>query len=127
MQGALTNDEGAEFAFVAETPKRSTAFSRAWQVIRDMQELASEHGTLIPANLLIPILGVTKQRVSILLTEGKLHVVAVAGKNYITENSLKEYIVSVSGGGGHIQLPKSNLDAFKRSMAFAKSSVAEKK
>jgi len=92
-----------------------------------MQQLASKHGTLIPSNLLIPILGVTKQRVSILLTEGKLHVVAVAGKNYVTESSLTDYIASVKDGGGHIQLPKSNLDAFKRSLALANSALAENK
>lgn len=124
--GAGSINAEQEFAFVADTPKRSTAFSRAMEAINDLKEVASEHGTLIPAPMLQAILGVSQQRVAQMLTEGKFHVFKFHGKNYVTEESLKHFVQSIKSDDNRVSLPNGKIELLKRSLAMAKDVLASK-
>lgn len=127
MSNATTAAEG-EFPFLATTPRRSTVFSRAMDVIRSMQEAQSEHGTLIPAPVLTAILGVSKQRVHQIIAAGGLVSLDFHGRAYVTEASLKAYIQKAALDEHHqVKMPKGNLDLLKRSFALTKDLLAASK
>ncbi len=127
MSNAQTVAEG-EFPFLAETPRRSTVFSRAMDVIRSMQEAQSKHGTLIPAPVLTAILGVSKQRVHQIIAAGDLVSLDFHGRSYVTEASLKAYIQKAAKDEHHqVKMPKGNLDLLKRSFALTKELIAVQK
>ena len=70
----------AEFPFVKALPKREKSrLARLWDHFQEVRAATAEHGVLMPQHYAADLLGVSRQRVHVLVNEGRLVVVDVGG------------------------------------------------
>lgn len=78
-----------EFPFVAELPKREKSkVALLWDRFARLKAISDEKGMLLPPVFCAKLLGVSKQRVYVLLEEGKMERVEIDGQVFVTEDSL---------------------------------------
>lgn len=92
----------SEFPFVERLPKREkSAVGKALDLVREFSELCETRGTLIPCALATAVLDISRQRMSIILQEGRFEgAVRFRGAWYIPESSLLEYARKEKSRGG---------------------------
>jgi hypothetical protein len=85
----VDNAATADFPFVQELPKRERSkLATLWDLLNEARVATQEHGTPIPVGFAAELLGVSKQRVSQLLDQGKLTTVMLNDQRFVGENSL---------------------------------------
>lgn len=85
----VDNVATSEFPFVQELPKRERSkLATLWDLLLESRAAVQEHGTPIPVGFAADLLGVSKQRVSELLDQGKLTSVMLHDRRFVGENSL---------------------------------------
>lgn len=95
-----------EFPFVEALPKRERSkLSKLWDHFQEVRAAAKEHGTLLPQYYAAQLLGVSRQRVHVLVNEGRLHTVVVGGLRYVTEASMIEFARAERATGVHVVVP----------------------
>lgn len=89
-----------EFPFVEALPKRERSkLVKLWDHLKEIKAATAEHGVLLPQHYAADLLGVSRQRVHVLVNEGRLLTVEVGGLRYVTENSMRSYAESERKGG----------------------------
>lgn len=77
-----------DFPFVAEMPKRERSkVATLWDRFQRLKEITDEKGMLLPPAFCAKLLGVCRQRVYVLMDEGRLEKVEVDGHTFVTEES----------------------------------------
>jgi hypothetical protein len=61
-------------------------------LIRNLREINSREGGLLPFSMAAKLMGLSKQRVNALVAEGTLKPVEFAGKKWLTANQIEEFI-----------------------------------
>jgi len=92
--GSLTMAQikALEFPFVNALPKREKSkWRKAWDYFQELSRITSEKGILVPLSFGAEVIGVSRQRVDELVDDGRIEVVEVHGKRFVTETSVIEY------------------------------------
>ncbi len=78
-----------EFPFVGELPKREKSkLGKALDVVKEFTELSEQYGTLIPLGLIVPMMGISRQRLIECINDGQLAGVSFHGLWYVPESAL---------------------------------------
>lgn len=97
----------AEFPFVKALPKREKSrLARLWDHFQEVRAATAEHGVLMPQHYAADLLGVSRQRVHVLVNEGRLVSVDVGGARYVTEASMMAFARSERATGRPLGVPK---------------------
>lgn len=81
-----------DFPFVAEMPKRERSkVETLWDRFNHLKAITDEKGMLLPPLFCAKLLGVSRQRIYVLLEEGRLERVDVDGHTFVTEASFIEW------------------------------------
>lgn len=85
----MDNVATSEFPFVQELPKRERSkLANLWDVLKEARAATEHHGSLVPPSFAADLLGISRQRLHVLMEEGKLETVTFHGKRFVGENSL---------------------------------------
>jgi len=77
-----------DFPFVAEMPKRERSkVGTLWERFNRLKAITDEKGMLLPPAFCAKLLGVSRQRVYVLLDEGRMERVDIDGQIFVTEAS----------------------------------------
>lgn len=113
-----------EFPFVAELPKREKSkLTKIWEQFQELSTAQEEHGILLPQVFVASMLGLSRQRVNEICKDGRLVVVQIGGRPFVTENSVIEFARTERKTGRPCNLPTTNKEIWKRSMDSAKGRV----
>lgn len=114
----------SEFPFVATLPKREkSAVGKALDVVAEFTALTKEHGSLVPAGLVGPMLNLSKQRVQQLIDGGRFPGAVKFHRNwFIPEVALIDYAKAEKLRG---RPPKAL--TFKESLEVARGMLATHK
>jgi len=114
----------AEFPFCESLPKvdesslsKTERLQRRLAVIRTMAET---DGQMIPVALAAELLGVSRQRVHEIVTQGNLKKHTIHGTSYVTENSLLEFVKTERKAGRPPKFPSSIRDCAKAAIKFGR-------
>jgi len=79
----------SEFPFVAELPKRDRSKVRdIWQGFREFSKSSEERGGPVPVTLAAKLLGISRQRIWVLMEEGKLERLTFEGHAFVSGDSI---------------------------------------
>lgn len=118
-QAAIT-----EFPFVDEMPKgEKSKLAKIWDQFQALSDAQKEHGILLPPAFVASMLGVSRQRISEVCKDGRLVVVQVGGRPFVTEHSVIDYAKAERKVGRPLNIPTTNKEIFKRAMDTAKGRV----
>ena len=82
----------SDFPFVADLPKREkSARAKLLDAMDEVARVTAERGPLIPQSLAAEFLGLSSQRVSTLITTGRVEAVDVHGRRFVVMNSFREF------------------------------------
>lgn len=88
----MTTADISEFPFVADLPKREAKkVANTWDELRLIVKIIKEDGPPVPFGACALALGVSKQRISQLVAEGRLKTIEYAGSRHVALNSLEEF------------------------------------
>lgn len=88
----MDNVATADFPFVQELPKREKSkLASLWDSLKEAKAATQEHGALIPINFAAELLGISRQRMHVLLDEGKVASVRFHNQRFVSEKSLVEW------------------------------------
>jgi len=96
-------------------------------VLAQIKKAMDEHGMLFPQYLVVSVLGLSRQRVSKLIEEGKLASVEIDGKNYIPAVALEFFLTEERKAGRPWDQPASVAEGIKRGVRAAKAELAKRK
>lgn len=106
-----------DFPFVGELPKRERSkVETLWDKFHRLKAITDEKGMLLPVVFCAKLLGVSRQRVYVLLDEGRMERVDLDGQIFVTEESLIKWAREEHKSGRHLTLPKT----FQECLAVAK-------
>jgi hypothetical protein len=98
--------DATEFPFVAALPKREKSkLTKAWENFQELGRIAEREGMLIPQSMAAALLDMSRQRVNVLVNEGRLRVVQVNGQSYVAGNSVRDYAQAEHKSGRPVQIP----------------------
>jgi hypothetical protein len=84
--------EIADFPFVKDLPKREKSkVAKIMDVIHELEAVTKERGPIIPQGLIADVLGVSKQRVSALLDQGRMDYHTINGTRFVYSKSFREF------------------------------------
>lgn len=86
-----------EFGFVETLPQGvATEAKRGIEafkvVVRDYEEAQAKHGLLVPITTVAEALGVSPQRVTMLIDDGRIAAVTVTGRRWAVAQSVVDYL-----------------------------------
>lgn len=88
----MSDTAATEFGFVQAFPKRTKSkLEKLTEHIAEVRRLNEQHGVLIPATYAATLLGVSRQRVDELMSDGRLVRLRAFDHVYVTEESMKDY------------------------------------
>ncbi len=116
----------AELPFDGRTKREKTKLAKVWDIFQDIRKIAAEKGMLVPQTFAAKVLGISSQRVWVLVDDGKLESVEFNGTRFITEKSLIEFAQLERKAGRPPKLPTTYGEAAKYSKDFAKEYVKSK-
>jgi len=112
----MQSAQSIEFPFVAALPKREKSkLAKLWDTFKELHEVAKEKGMFVPPHVAASLLGVSRQRVHVLLNEGRIETVQVAGERYVLEDSLVAFCKLERASGRPINLPTTKREILRRS------------
>ena len=115
----------SEFPFVADMPKREKSrLARLWDTFQQIREATNRHGCLLPQHYAADLLGVSRQRVHVLVNEGRLTSVEVAGVRYVTEDSLLAWATSERDKGGRPPSVPSVRECFSKALKYVREEAS---
>jgi len=95
-----------EFDFVQSLPKREKSkLVKVWEHFKLLRLVAKQKGMLIPQHYAAEVLGVSRQRVHVLVNEGRLESVDVGGCRYVTEDTVVAYAQAERKAGRRVAAP----------------------
>ncbi len=110
-----------EFPFVEQLPKREKSkLRKLWDVIGEMSDLVEKEGMMIPAPMAAKALGISRQRLHVLVQERRLQVILFHGHHYITEKALVEFAKEERKTGRPINPPEKFKDCVRAAFDYAK-------
>lgn len=116
----------SEFPFVESLPKREKSkLAKLWDHFKEVKEQTEKHGALLPQTFVADLLGISRQRVHTLVNEGRLGTVRVGNNRLVTEASIVAWAQAEHPNGVNLNLPKTNTEIFKRTLAYVRD--AQKK
>lgn len=81
-----------DFPFVAEMPKRERSkVATLWDRFNQLKAITEEKGMLLPPAFCAQLLGVSRQRIYVLMDEGRLEKIEVDSHTFVTEASFIEW------------------------------------
>lgn len=99
MSNATTTASAPEFGFCESFPaaaakevkKGMDAFK---QVLKEYEEAQARHGLLVPISTVAEAMGVTPQRVTMLIDAGRIAAVTVSGRRWAVAKSVMEFLAA---------------------------------
>lgn len=89
-----------EFPFVDALPKKEKGkIGKLWDHLASVKAAMEKHGVLLPQHYAADLLGISRQRVHVLVNEGRFQVVDIGGCRYVTEDSIVAYAKSARVAG----------------------------
>jgi len=99
-----------DFPFVAEMPKRERSkVATLWDRFQQLKSITEEKGMLLPVVFCAKLLGVSRQRVYVLLDEGKMERIDLDGQMFVTEESFIAWCRAEHKAGRPTQLQSATL------------------
>jgi hypothetical protein len=78
-----------DFPFIEDLPKREKSkIASLWDTLKEARAATQEHGSLVPINFAAELLGISRQRMHVLLDEGKVTPVQFHNQRFVSEKSL---------------------------------------
>jgi len=115
-----------EFPFVEAMPKRDKSrWQKVWDHFNELRSVVAQKGMLVPQHLAAAVLGVSRQRVHVLVNEGRLEAVEVDGYRYVTEQSVVAFADTERKVGRPLKVP-SNSELWKISLEHGRKAVSKK-
>jgi hypothetical protein len=112
-----------EFPFVQALPKREKSrLGRLWDHFQEVRAAVKENGALLPQHYAADLLGLSRQRVHVLVNEGKLKSIEVGGLRYVTESSLVAWAQAERDKGGR---PSITVPGIRKTFSMARQSAIE--
>jgi excisionase family DNA binding protein len=98
--------EVLEMPFMATVPKREKSkLVKLWDHFNELKAITAEKGMLIPQHYAAQVLGISRQRVHVLVNDGRIEAVEVGGCRYVTEESVVAYAHSERKAGRPVEVP----------------------
>ena len=124
----LESAQTAEFPFVERMPKREKSrWLKVWEAFQQYKPIQAEKGMLVPTRLAASILGVSKQRLFVLIDEGRLEIVVFNEEKHVTERSILAFCKTERKSGRPLNVDKLSVrEMWDASMANARELVQGK-
>jgi len=98
----------------SELPKREkTRLEKIWDHFQAVREVVEKKGMLVPQHVVADLLGVSRQRVHVLVNEGRLEAVQLHGNRYVTEESFIAFSKVEREIGRPLRLPQGVRETWK--------------
>lgn len=83
------------FPFYAALPQREKSrVATLWDELTKLSAVAREHGAYLPSSVAGDLLGVSSQRVSELMSNGRFETVTIGSRRFVLEKSIREFAAS---------------------------------
>jgi hypothetical protein len=113
--------DAAEFPFVGALPKREKSkLAKAWENFQELGRISEREGMLIPQVLAARLLDMSRQRVNVLASEGRLKVIQVNGQSFVTGNSVRDYAQVEHKSGRPAAVPTTYREGLRRCYTWCK-------
>jgi len=107
--------QAIEFPFVAAMPKREkSGFVKVWDHFQELKAVTAQKGMIVPVHMAACLLGVSHQRVSQFLDDGRLEPIEIRGHRYVAESSLVEFCKVERKNGRPVNLPVTAKESWRR-------------
>lgn len=112
-----------DFPFVGELPKRERSkVETLWDRFHRLKAITDEKGMLLPPLFCAKLLGVSRQRIYVLLDEGRLERIDIDGHTFVTEASFIEWCRAEHKSGRPTRLESATFkDCLKLGSEMAKA------
>jgi hypothetical protein len=119
--------EAIEFPFGEGMQKREKSrLVKVWDRLQELKSIAEEKGAIVPAVFAAKLLGVSKQRIDVLMNDGRLERVDVDAHPFITERSIVEFAKSERKSGRPLKTPSTNREMWDASKSAAKEMMRKR-
>ena len=114
-----------ETLFPLPEPTAPTSYETPWERFRHFSEVSDIQGGLIPQNILPDLLGLSKQRVSVLVQDGRFTTFQLFGQKFVTGESMATFIREERKSGRPCKAP-STLTLMKASLRMGREITGQK-
>lgn len=120
------SDAVLDFPFVQELPKRDKSrLVKLWEHLAEVRAIQAEKGEVIPQAFVADLIGVSTQRVTQFVDEGRLESVLINGRRYVTARSLEQFAQVERKNGRPFKVASSNKNLWKASLSAARGIVKD--
>lgn len=107
-----------------EMPNREKSkLAKVWEHFEELRAVVAEKGMLVPQHLVADLLGLSKQRVHVLVNEGRFEVVELQGHRYLTEQSVVDFAKDERKHGRPLKVVSNNRELARIALRNASTIV----